>query len=65
MRGPDVFVVVCTDDGVYYLTTRRVFASRSEAEEYALSVSLSRNPIVVAGDFRSLRFEVEGEGGDA
>ena len=38
----DRYIVVCTDDGVYYLATRRIFATRDTAEAYARTVNPSR-----------------------
>ena len=53
---PDLtFIVVCTDMGTWYLATRRVFATRDEADIYARSVNESRSPLVVAGRFGQLR----------
>lgn len=58
----DKFLVVCTDDkrggkSAYYLATRRVFNTYDEAEKYAATISESRDPVVVEGDFANLRFE--------
>jgi hypothetical protein len=50
-----IVVVVCTDQGCYYLATRQVFATRAEAETYLLGVADSRHPLVIAGRFGQLR----------
>jgi hypothetical protein len=57
------FLVACRDDvqldgspGGYTLATRRVFASRAEADAYAATVATSREPFVVEGRFGQLRF---------
>lgn len=49
------FIVVCTDDGVYYLATRRIFATRAIAEAYARTINPSRLPLVIEGRFHQLR----------
>lgn len=52
----DRYLVVCLDEGVYFIATRRVFATRAEAEVYAQTVAESRIPLVIAGRFHQLRF---------
>jgi len=63
----ETFVVVCLDDpppgddrpGPYVLATRTVFCTREVATTYASSIARSRRPLVVGGEWNSLR--VRGE----
>jgi hypothetical protein len=55
------FVVVAREDkspsgekGSHTLCTRKLFSSRSSAEEYAKGVSSSREPLVIGGRFHEL-----------
>lgn len=58
------YIVVCRGDrdtedsppAPYELATRTVFVSREKAEEYAAGVARSRDPIVVMGRWKGLRF---------
>jgi len=45
MNAP--YLVICKDEGVLYLATRRTFPSEEEAETYAKTVDSSREPKVV------------------
>ena len=65
-RLPDSFIVICKERGAYVLTTRRVFSTSEEALAYAGTCSDSRDPLVIPGDFRGLRFseKEEAEGGE-
>jgi hypothetical protein len=44
---PEQFLVACRDGGEYFLATRTVFTSREEAQQYAATISLAREPIVI------------------
>jgi hypothetical protein len=50
------YIVVCTDDGSYYLATRQVFATLDDAYAYLATIAPSRTPLVIAGRFAQLRF---------
>lgn len=59
-RLPDTFIVICKDSTFeprqYILTTRKVFSTKEEALDYAATCAASREPLVIPGDFRNLRF---------
>lgn len=57
------FIVICKANPAegapelrYELATRRVFATKVEGENYAKGINVGREPLVVAGDWRALRF---------
>lgn len=57
------YVVICRGDrmadeppAAYELATRRVFYSRTAAENYAAGIAVSREAIVVEGRWGQLRF---------
>lgn len=70
---PDTYIVICLADtpegqdvnaphqrlAPMVLATRRVFADRATAEQYASTISYMRYPGVVAGDFHNLRLPQE------
>lgn len=49
-------IVICRDRGKYELATRTVFEDETAAETYAATISTSRDPMVIPGDFTNLRF---------
>jgi hypothetical protein len=58
------YIVICRADrkddgspGDYELATRTVFPIKEDAEKYASGISTSRDPIIVPGHFRYLRFK--------
>lgn len=61
---PDMYIVICRGDyddyahraGEYVLATRRVFTTREAAAAYADTINHSREALVVAGNFDTLRF---------
>lgn len=66
----DTYIVICLSDApaspnpgarlaCMVLATRQVFASQSDAEAYARTISYTRYPGVVAGDFAHLRLPQE------
>ena len=62
----DFYIVICMGDreegfprSAYELATRTVFASKEAAVEYAGSIAISREPIIVQGRFHDLRFGEE------
>lgn len=62
----DKFIVICRADtledgspGPYVLGTRTVFDDEEQARGYAQGIAPGREPLVVSGDFRGLRFETE------
>lgn len=65
----DTYIVICLDDTpapaditqpqTMVLATRRVFGTHKEAEAYARTISYTRYPGVVAGDFAHLRLPQE------
>ena len=58
-----MYVVICRADrvgfrkGPYVLATREVFPTLARAEAYARTVNGSRQPLVVEGRWRELRFQ--------
>lgn len=60
--GDEAYVVIARDDrnpdgtqGRYSLATRAIFKSESEAKDYAVGISSSREPMVIPGHFDQLR----------
>ena len=58
------FIVICRDDvkpdgtrGDFSLATRTLFRTRIAAEDYAVGVDKSREPLVVHGRFLDLRID--------
>lgn len=51
----DTYIVACLDEGELVLATRQTFASEEKALVYAATVAQSRNPVVIAGRWNTLR----------
>lgn len=53
----DTYIVACLAEvgATMVLATRRVFATREAAEEYARTIHHARYPHVIEGDFSGLR----------
>lgn len=56
------YVVIAREDrspdgtpGRYTLATRRIFLAEEAAKRYSVGISPSREPMVVPGDWRTLR----------
>lgn len=54
----DEYIVICKDEEqpVYRIATRQVYRDLKEAHAYWQTIALSREPRIVTGDFRHLRF---------
>lgn len=61
----DRWIVICRTDkigarkGPYVLATRQVFNTENDAKQYSYTISQSREPLIVSGPWRTLRFDSE------
>lgn len=50
----NTYIVICVDNGRYFLATRQVFVTWTEAANYARTIAAKRKAVIVEGLFTQL-----------